>query len=119
LEEGAQKNAPPKEEAMENWLLLVEANCKDAKRLTEFDEWYDTIHIPDIITGSPGFRSATRYMRKYPAPGRGAYLAVYEIETEDIEKTMEAHRKNLEEKYGKGRSSDLIEVVSRRLCKVA
>ena len=27
---------------MENWLLLVEVNCTDAKRLTEFDEWYDT-----------------------------------------------------------------------------
>jgi hypothetical protein len=104
---------------MENWLLLVEVNCKDAKRLTEFDEWYDTVHIPDIITGSPGFRSATRYVIKHPAAGRGTYLAIYEIETADIEKTMEAHKKNLEEKYGKGRSSDLLEIVSRKLCKVS
>jgi hypothetical protein len=104
---------------MENWLLLVEANCRDAKRQTEFDEWYDTIHIPDIVTGSPGFRSATRYVVKYPAPGRGTYLSIYEIETDDIEKTMEAHKKNLEEKYATGRSSDLLELVSRRLCKVS
>ena len=104
---------------MENWLLLVEVNCKDAKRLTEFDEWYDTIHIPDIVTGSPGFRSATRYVIKYPTPGRGTYLAVYEIETNDIEKTMEAHEKNLEEKYGLGRSSDLLELISRKLCRVS
>jgi len=104
---------------MENWLLLVEANCKDAKRQNEFDEWYDTVHIPDIVTGSPGFRSATRYVIKYPAPGRGMYLAIYGIETDDIEKTMEAHTKNLEQKNGLGRSSDLIELVSRRLCKVS
>jgi len=104
---------------MEKWLFLVEVNCKDAKRLAEFDEWYDTIHIPDIITGSPGFRNATRYLLKYPDPGKGAYLAIYEIETSDIEKTMEAHRKNLEEKYAKGRFSDLAEIVSRRLCKVS
>ena len=94
---------------MENWLLLIEADCKDAKRQTEFDEWYDTIHIPDIVTGSPGFRSATRYVIKYPAPGRGMYLAIYGIETDDIEKTMEAHGKNLEQKYAAGRSSDLID----------
>jgi len=104
---------------MENWLLLVEVDCKDAKRQAEFDEWYDTVHIPDIVTGSPGFRGATRYVIKYPAPGRGTYLAIYEIATDDIEKTMKAHRKNLEEKYGQGRSSDLIEFVSRKLCKVS
>ena len=50
-------------------------------------------------------------MRQIPHSRPGArYLAVYEIETEDIEKTMEAHRKNLEEKYGLGRSSDLHRV---------
>ena len=103
---------------MEKWVLLVEVNCTDEKRISDFDTWYDTIHIPDILAGSPGFRSATRYMLKYPVPGKGKYLAVYEIETENIDETMEAHRKNVQEKYALGRNFDHSEIVSRRLCKV-
>jgi hypothetical protein len=103
---------------MEQWLLLVEVNCKDESRQAEFDAWYDTIHIPDILGGSPGFKSATRYVIKYPAPNKGKYLAVYEIETDDLDKTLDAHKKNLDAKYAAGRNTDLTELVSRRLCKV-
>ncbi len=104
---------------MEDWLLLVEADCRDTKRQAEFDTWYDIVHIPDIVTGSPGFHAATRYVIKDPAPGRGTYLTVYEIKTGDIEKTMEAHERNINERRASGRWSDLIDLVSRRLCKVA
>lgn len=104
---------------MEKWVLLVEVNLTDENRLSEFDTWYDTIHIPDILSGSPGFRSATRYVLKYPVPGKGKYLAVYEIESENIEKTMEAHQKNVQAKYAAGRNYAHFEMVSRRLCKVS
>ena len=103
---------------MESWLLVVEANCTDESRVAEFDDWYDNIHIPDILSGSPGCKSATRYVRKYPAPGKPKYLAVYEFETDDIEKTLEAHAKNVETKYAAGRKSPFAEIVSRRFCKV-
>lgn len=103
---------------MEKWLLLVESNCRDESREAEFDRWYDTIHIPDILGGSPGFKSTTRYVIKKSDPKRGKYLAVYEIETEDIDRTIEAHMKNVEAKYAAGRKSDLAEIVSRRLCRV-
>ncbi len=104
---------------MEKWVLLVEVNLTDEKRLSEFDTWYDTIHIPDILSGSPGFRSATRYVLKHPVPGKGKYLAVYEIETENIEQTMEAHQKNVQAKYAAGRNFAYSEMVSRRLCEVS
>lgn len=103
---------------MEQWLLLVESNCKDVSRLAEFDNWYDNIHIPDILKGSPGFKSATRYVIYKPEPGRGKYFAVYEIETNDLEATIRAHSKNVETCYAAGRNSDLIELVSRKYCKV-
>jgi len=103
---------------MENWLLLLESNCKDPRREAEFDAWYDKIHIPDILGGSPGFKSATRYALKSTAENRGKYLAVYEIETDDIDRTMTAHSANVDARYAAGRKSDLLEIVSRRLCKV-
>ncbi len=103
---------------MEKWLILVESNCKDPSREAEFNAWYDTIHIPDILSGSPGFKSAIRYVLKDPGKAQGKYLAVYEIETSDIDQTMSAHRRNLETKYAAGRSCEFLEMVSRRLCKV-
>ena len=103
---------------MEKWLLIVESNCSDEKRESEFNTWYDTIHIPDILNDSPGFKTATRYVIRDPNSQRAKHLAIYEIETEDINKTREAHLKNVENKKAAGRWTDLLEVTSRRVCKV-
>ena len=103
---------------MGKWLLIVESNCADETRESEFNTWYDTIHIPDILNDSPGFKSATRYVLKNPDQPRAKHLAIYEIETEDIQKTREAHLKNVERKKAAGRWSDLLEVTERRVCKV-
>jgi hypothetical protein len=103
---------------MERWLLIVETNCKDQTRDSEFNDWYTTIHIPDILSGSPGFKSAARYIARDPVRGKRKYLTIYEIETDDIKKTMEAHARNMKEKKEAGRLTDLLETVSRRICKV-
>lgn len=102
---------------MGKWLLLVETNCKDETRDSEFNTWYDTVHIPDVLS-SPGHKSAARYVIKDRVKGRGKYLAVYEIETDDIKRTMELSAKNIESIRAAGRWTDLLELVSRRLCKV-
>ena len=102
---------------MEKWIVIVETNCKDETRASEFNEWYDKVHIPDVLS-SPGFKGAARYLIKDPLRDKGKYLAIYEIETDDIKKTMEASLKNIESKRASGRWTDLIEIVSRRICKV-
>ncbi len=104
---------------VEQWLLMVESECKDPKREKEFNDWYDRIHIPDVLGGCPDIKSATRYVLYAPARGHGRYLAVYEIETMDIDRTMAAHKANIEAKYAAGRKSDLLELVSRKLCKLS
>jgi hypothetical protein len=103
---------------MEQWLLVVESACKDTGREKEFNDWYDRIHIPDVMSGCPDIKSTTRYVLYAPAKGHGKFLAVYEIETVDINRTMAVHKANVEAKYAAGRKSDLLEVVSRKLCKV-
>lgn len=102
---------------MERWLVLVETNCKDEKRDSEFNAWYDEVHIPDVLSFTD-HKSAARYTLRYPAVGKGKYLAVYEIETENIQKTMEASMKQMEAKKAAGRWSDLLEIASIKLCKV-
>ncbi len=76
---------------MEKWIRLGEYTCADPTRQKEFDDFYDNVHIPNILK-APGFVAATRYAIKEPMYGRGQYLTVYEIETDDLDKTMAIRR---------------------------
>jgi hypothetical protein len=65
------------------------------RREQEYNKWYDEQHLVDVIN-VPGFVSARRYRHRL-APGQfefntqtleHKYLALYEIETDDIVKVM-------------------------------
>ena len=71
---------------MERWVTLFEANC-DPAREAEFNAWYDNTHVPDVLA-TPGYKRARRYVNREFRDGRGKYLAIYDIDTDDIEKTM-------------------------------
>ncbi len=97
---------------MVKWLLVVGSNCADAARETEFNEWYDKTHLPDVLQ-TPGFIGATRYENTEPSEGEAKFLATYEIETDDIDKFMKAHNDNMARKRAAGRFSELLVLVSR------
>ena len=97
---------------MEKWIIVVESSCNDPSREDEFNDWYENIHIPDIMETECYVR-ATRYELAEPAEGKGKYLAVYEIETEDFEADKVKHWNNMKAKKAQGRWTDLISVVSR------
>ena len=92
---------------MEKWLLTVESNCADPLREKEFNKWYDTVHLPDILE-TPGFVRAMRYENSSPAEGQGKFLAMYEIETNDLAKTLAAFDKIVNARAKQGRMSDLV-----------
>lgn len=91
---------------VEKWVNLVETNCVDPSREQEFNDWYTNIHLPDVLE-TPGFMAATRYEMKEFRDGRGKYLTVYEIETGDIDKTMEIRREKRKKEWEQGRQSNL------------
>ena len=97
---------------MTKWLLVVESNCADAARETEFNEWYDKTHLHDVFE-TPGFIRATRYENIEPSEGEAKFLAIYEIETDDIDSFMKTHNDNMARKRAEGRFSDLLVRVSR------
>ncbi len=99
---------------MAKWLLVVETNCADATRETEFNEWYDKTHLPDVLE-TPGFIRATRYENSKPSEGEAKFLATYEIETDDIDRFMKKHNDNVARKRAAGRFSELLVIVSRGL----
>jgi hypothetical protein len=55
-------------------IMVVQSAPADPSREDEYNEWYSTVHIPEILS-IPGFAAA----RRYKAPD-GSYLAVYELD---------------------------------------
>ncbi len=76
---------------MEKWISFGELICADPSREKEFNDFYDNVHVPNVLK-APGFVAATRYTIKEPMNGRGRYLTIWEIETDDIDKTMAIRR---------------------------
>ena len=96
---------------MTKWLFLVETNSTDTAREAEFNEWYDKIHLPDVLK-TPGFIKATRYENTDPPEEKGKFLVTYQIETDDLTQTMKALGENMGKKRAEGRTSGLVESVS-------
>jgi hypothetical protein len=70
---------------MAKYIYLAFSDCKDPSREEEYTNWYQNMHIPDMLE-TPGMIRATFWEA---ADGKGKfrrkYLALYEFETEDIE----------------------------------
>jgi hypothetical protein len=62
-------------------------------RDAEFNDWYTNEHLADVLK-LPGVTGAQRYrmsdVQHRPGPFEWKYMAVYEIEIDDIKKTLSA-----------------------------
>ena len=70
-----------------NGIFLVFTDI-DPKWEEEFNAWYDTEHLPDLLK-LPGFLDAARYVATKGGP---KYLAVYELASADALKSPEFQR---------------------------
>jgi hypothetical protein len=91
---------------LQRWINQVENNCVDISKEIEFNDWYNNIHLPDVLE-TPGFLAATRYEMREFRDGRGKFLTSYEIETSDIEETMAVRLGKRVEEKRRGRQSNL------------
>lgn len=65
-------------------ILAVFSNPASPEVEDEFNSWYDTIHLKELLA-IPGVVSATRYRLAegpQPTPPEHRYLALYELEAE-------------------------------------
>lgn len=71
--------------------LYVVRNNAVAGREREFNDWYNQVHLQEVLK-IDGFLSAQRYrlneVQLYPDQAFG-YMAVYEIDSEDVAGTLE------------------------------
>ena len=101
---------------MEKHILVVGLNCSDPAKEGEFNDWYNTIHLPDVLE-TPGFVRATRWEHTDPKEKDAKFLAVYDIETDDIQASMKALQENLTVKREAGRANNLGSRVLRGVYK--
>lgn len=98
-------------------IVLVFTNCADPAREKEFNEWYDNTHVPDILE-TPGFVGCTRYeLLGEPGPGQGKFLAVYEVESDDLPSAMASLQQRVGQLVAQGRIIDCLRLVSATPCR--
>ena len=97
-------------------IVLVFTNCADPAREAEFNEWYNNTHVPDILQAE-GFVASTRYqLLGEPGPGQGKFLAIYEVEADELPATFAGVQKRLAEVTAQGRIIDVLRVVGFTPC---
>jgi hypothetical protein len=63
-------------------IMVVQTGPASAEREDEYNDWYSGTHIPEVLA-IPGFVGARRY-KLAGGDGTPSYLAIYEIEADDI-----------------------------------
>ena len=101
---------------MQRWVAEVETNCADPNREKEFNDWYDKIHLHDMLE-VPGVVRISRYEFANPTEGQAKFMAMYEIETNDFGQTMAAMGEHMQRITEKGRMSELCIVAGARMYK--
>jgi hypothetical protein len=101
---------------MARYILEVRTNCSDPGREAEYNDWYNNVHLPDVLE-TPGVVRATRYENTDPAEGEAKFVAIYEIETDDIDAFMNVLNENIQKKREAGRMNDLLVRMHRGLYK--
>jgi hypothetical protein len=78
-----------------HWLMLVATKNLEPAREAEFNHWYDDIDIPDVLK-VPGYKRARRGVRQTVSgfstasqeAAEGRYVALYDIETPNMDRTI-------------------------------
>ncbi len=87
-------------------ILFVLADCKDLAREQEFNDWYDSTHLLDVLSTGPYF-AAKRFVNTNPEAGPNKYLAIYDTDWDDPRAAMKelgrAFKRMSEEGQGRGR----------------
>jgi len=92
---------------MTKYLLFAFSDCKDPAKIDEYNDWYDNMHMPDMLK-TPGLVKASRWMSADKKENEvRKYLAMYELETDDVNEFNKLMREQGMWTFKQGRFSDL------------
>ncbi len=89
---------------MPKGIMYVESRPRSPEDLAAYHRWYDETHLREIV-GVPGFVSARRFA---PVDGDGPFVAIYEIEADDLQAAVAALREA--SRRGDVRMSDVLQM---------
>lgn len=101
--------------AAPHWLYVVKSKSTDPAREADYNRWYSTIDVPDVLA-VPGFDRArravasdrTQFSPAYQADGD--YAALYDIRSANIDKTIIDLYVGARRMTWRGRTTDLLKV---------
>ena len=70
---------------MAKGIMYVESRPSSPDREDEYNTWYDEIHIPQLLT----FDGIVAARRLRPVDGNGPYVALYELEGDDLQAVLD------------------------------
>jgi hypothetical protein len=73
---------------MPKGIIHVETRPSSPEREEDYNTWYDEVHLPELVA-LDGFVSARRLR---PVDGDGPYVALYEIEGDNLQAILENMR---------------------------
>ena len=107
------------QEAEHPWLMMVSTKSTDTRRDAQFNEWYNQIDIPDVLQ-VPGYERARRGLRidvpqmpRADSADDNTYVALYDILSPNIDRTMIDMLMASRKMEAVGRSTDLLTVTER------
>src|SRR3954454_13506616 len=99
----ARLDVPGGGEVPKGVMVVQTARPEDPVKDKEFNEWYTNVHIPELLD-VPGFVGARRYRALGDVTHQ--YLAVYEIDADDVSAPMKEYGKRSAE--GKTTTTDAM-----------
>jgi hypothetical protein len=74
---------------MPKGILLVSSAPSAAERDQEYNDWYNDVHLPEVVALA-GFSTARRFKKLGAADDPSPYLAIYEVEGDDLNASLAA-----------------------------
>jgi hypothetical protein len=87
---------------MAKGIIYVETRPSSPDRDQEYNTWYDKVHLGELVA-LDGIVSARRLR---PVDGDGPYVALYEVEADDLQSVLQ----NLHANAGKLHISDALQL---------
>ena len=95
-----------------NAVMVVLSNCTDPAREQEFKDWYVATHFPDVLE-TPGIVGARLFdLATPPDEGQAKILAIYELDTDDVDSVQNSLGEVMAKKREQGRMIDCIQIAS-------
>ena len=69
---------------MAKGILVVNSGPAAAGRDQEYNDWYNNVHLVDVLKVA-GFNAAARYKKVDAEADPQPYLAIYEVEADDLQ----------------------------------